>query len=240
MATGKILLIEDSTITQALVMSALKDICQIETAGDGAQAVHLLAKSEFDLILLDVQLPDIDGFALYEKIREIENSKETPIMFLTAQGDIEQRVKGFSLGADDYVVKPFQLIEFHARVAAKLRNIETASRRPPADSMNIGPFRINIGAQKILLREGGAYRELDLTGNQFKVLFYLLRHEGKMVKREELLKEIWGDKVHVSDRTIDSHVYAIRQTLGTGQNYLRSVHGKGYCLRADPGAQESA
>ena len=106
----RILMIEDSTITHALVRSALKDMCHIETAVDGAQAVKMTGAGTFDLILLDINLPDVDGFTLYEKLRNM--GCETPVMFLTAFGDVERKVRGFNLGAEDYIVKPFQLVEF--------------------------------------------------------------------------------------------------------------------------------
>ena len=99
---------------------------------------------------------------------------------------------------------------------------------------------MNLASQKISLERDGQRGDLELTANQFKVLYYLLRHEGQLVSRDALLKEIWGEKVHVSDRTIDTHIYSIRQQLGAGQKFLQSVHGKGYRLTVNPDARESA
>lgn len=240
MANHRILLVEDSAVTQALVSSALAGVCQIDVAASGAQALEFLAHSPYDLILLDVKLPDADGFELYNQIRNVKNSKGIPILFLTAQGELEQKVKGFALGADDYIVKPFDLVEFHARVSAKLRNLELM-KRSNVDQISVGPFSVNLQNQRIVLSTCDGNKELELTSNQFKVLYYLLRHEGKMVTREDLLREIWGDKVHVSDRTIDTHVYAIRQQIGSERSYLKSVHGKGYILQTNPSSSgESA
>ncbi len=151
-----------------------------------------------------------------------------------------QKVRGFNLGAEDYIVKPFQLLEFQARISAKLRNLAAASTRTPSDYVEFGPFAVNLAAQKITLKQNQSAKELELTSNQFKVLYYFLRHEGKIVSREDLLKEIWGNKVHVSDRTIDTHIYSIRQELGTDQNFLQSVHGKGYRLTVKPSQRENS
>lgn len=233
MSDKSILLIEDSQVMQMIVRSALKGICAVSVAGTAEQGLSLSREQSFDLILLDVNLPDRGGFEIYDDLRAEEKHKLTPILFITAQGRREDKVRGFSLGADDYIVKPFDVVEFKVRIAAKLRNLvqNRAAAQVPGDVFDLGPFHVKVGAQRISIREEGREEQaLDLTGNQFKILFYLLRHEKQIVSRDELLREIWGEDVHVSDRTVDTHVYAIRKHLGGYSKLLRSIHGKGYCF----------
>lgn len=235
---NRVLLVEDSIPTQTLVRSALKDVCEIVTA-DSIAAATVVLSDDFDLILLDINLPDGDGFSLYEKIRAVERFKLTPILFLTARLELEDKVRGFSLGADDYIVKPFDITELRMRISAKLKNL--AAREAKADTFTIGPFEIKTGIQKISMQlPSGKQKKLELTANQFKVLFYLLRNEDKVVSREELLKEIWTEGVHVTDRTIDTHIYAIRRELGDLSKSITSVHGKGYRFSLKPADKASA
>lgn len=223
---NRVLLVEDSHVTQSIVRSALKDVCDLTTVDCMAAAIDIINKGEFDLIILDINLPDGDGFQVYEKIRAIERFKLTPILFLTARVELEDKVRGFALGADDYIVKPFDVTELRMRIASKLKNLE--AREASADVFVHGPFEVKVGAQKIVLKTDGKEKNLNLTANQFKVLFYFLRNEDRVISREELLREVWGEGVNVSDRTVDTHVYAIRRQLGTYGTAITSVHGQGY------------
>lgn len=224
----KILLVDDSSVTQTLVVSALKEVCEVCAVARAAEAVEAATVQDFDLILLDVNLPDGSGFDIYNRIREIERHRLTPILFLTGRIQREDKVKGFSLGADDYIVKPFDLVELQMRISAKLKNL---AAREASDVFDQGPFEIRPGAQKINLRlEDGSERKIELTASQFKVLYYLIRNVEKTVTREELLKEVWSDNTHVSGRTVDTHIYALRKLLGPYSKMIQSVHRKGYRL----------
>lgn len=231
-------MVEDSQVTISIVKAALKDVCDLtiaETIGGGLEAI---AKHSFDLILLDINLPDGNGFDAYAKIRELEHYKLTPILFLTARIELEDKVRGFSLGADDYIVKPFDLVELKMRIAAKLKNL---SARKSASEITFGPFEVSVAAQRVSVKdETGSGRKLELTSSQFKLLFHLLRNENRTVSRDEILKEVWGSEVNVSDRTVDTHVYAIRRELGSLKKLLLSVHGKGYRLTLPEGTRNPA
>ncbi len=221
-----VLLVEDSVVTQSIVRAALKDVCELHVADCVAAAMEAVRNQRFDLILLDINLPDGDGFDVYARIRAIEYYKLTPILFLTARVDLEDKVRGFSLGADDYIVKPFEIVELKMRIAAKLNNLKA---RKTAHEITFGPFEVNVAAQKISVQEGeGSARKLELTSSQFKLLYHLLRNENKTISREEILKDVWGEEINVTDRTVDTHIYAIRRELGPMKKMIRSVHGKGY------------
>lgn len=223
---NRVLLVEDSHVTQSIVRSALKDVCEITTADSVAATFDVVADGDFDLIILDINLPDGDGFELYQKIRVVERFKFTPILFLTGRVDIQDKVRGFSLGADDYIVKPFDITELRVRISAKLKNLH--AREASADVFTSGPFEVKVGAQKVTVKHASKEDVLELTANQFKVLYYFLRNEERVVSREELLREVWGDGVHVSGRTIDTHIYALRRKLGSLAGVITSVHGQGY------------
>lgn len=221
-----VLLVEDSHVTQSIVRAALKDVCDLTAVDTVALAIETVREAHFDLILLDINLPDGDGFEVYAKIREIERFKLTPILFLTARLDLEDKVRGFALGADDYIVKPFDVVELKMRISSKLKNL---SVRKTVTELNFGPFEVSVAAQKVMFKEStGEARKLELTSSQFKLLFHFLRNEGKTISREEILKDVWGEEINVSDRTVDTHIYAIRQQLKTHKKMIHSVHGKGY------------
>ncbi len=226
---GSVLLIEDNHVTQVIVQSTLKGVCSVEAVSTAKDALTRVAEQKFDLILLDISLPDGDGFDLYQQVRETSLNRFAPILFLTAKDARDDKLHGFSLGADDYIIKPFDAVELRLRIAAKLKNLQRLTVPEMSEALRIGPFVVNLGSQRISLREEtGKDLQLELTGNQFKIFFYLLRHQGEIVSREQLLMEIWGSDTHVSDRTVDTHVYAIRKILGEKADLIRSIHGKGY------------
>lgn len=233
-----VLLVEDSPVTQSIVRAALKEVCRLETADSVAAAADVVNAHAFDLILLDINLPDGDGFQVYELIRTIEKYKATPILFLSARVDVEDKVRGFSLGADDYIEKPFDITVLRARIAAKLKNL---TERAVTDIVKFGPFEVKVAAQKISIHgPDKAELKLELTGNQFKVLYHLLRHQDKVVTREDLLNEVWGGDVHVTGRTVDTHIYAIRRLLGDWKWTIQSIHKKGYKLSFNEAEKQTA
>lgn len=225
-----VLLVEDNKLIQKLVQTALANVCTTAIAATAEQALGLLSSSShFDLILLDIGLPDQDGFNVYTDIRELQTFERTPILFLTGNSDLESKLKAFSLGADDYIVKPFSAKEFRAKISAKLRNLKHTEH--VLETFKKGPFQFNLSLQKAqVIDDAGIQGNLELTANQFKILVFLAKNEGNIISRDLLLQEIWGDGLNVTNRTIDSHVYSIRKQLGEYSKYIKSVHGKGYCF----------
>jgi DNA-binding response OmpR family regulator len=222
----KVLLIEDSLDSQVLVRRTLASRCRIDCAASGNEARSLLKNGNYDLILLDVSLPDVDGFSLIGEIRESREHAETPVVFLTGKSELTDKVLGFSLGADDYVVKPFEPLELRARIDAKLNLLQ--ARRLGRESLRRGPFRIDLPSQRAYLNDGSAERELGLTPLEFKLLIYLARNEERVISREQLLESVWGGATHVLDRVIDRHVSTLRQKLGSGARCIETVPGSGY------------
>jgi len=177
-----------------------------------------------DLILLDVMLPEGDGFELCRQIRQSAVLARTPVVFLTARSDEVDRVLGLEIGGDDYMTKPFSPRELVARVKAHLRRGE---REEEPEQVEQGPFRLDRTARRVFLRE----QELNLTSTEFKLLEFFLLHPGRAFSRDQLLEEVWGEQRFVTPRTVDVHVRRLREHIedeADNPHYLTTVRGFGY------------
>ncbi|MGA3095794.1 MAG: response regulator transcription factor [Bryobacteraceae bacterium] len=177
-----------------------------------------------DLLLLDVMLPDVDGFELCRQVRHSALLGRTPVLFLTARSDEVDRVLGLEIGGDDYMTKPFSPRELVARVKAHLRR-EELDTEPGA--VEIGPFRLDHGARRVFLGE----REIELTSTEFNLLEFFLNHPGRAYSRDQLLENVWGQQRYVTPRTVDVHVRRLRERIEEqpeSPRYLTTVRGFGY------------
>jgi two-component system, OmpR family, phosphate regulon response regulator PhoB len=228
MAGDRILLVEDALSMQLVVQAAVGNLCSLTCVTNIADAEKELAQGPYSLLLLDVELPDGNGFEYCKRLRDQEKFHNLPIIFLTWKSDIEQKVFGFSLGADDYIVKPIEPKEFVARVISKL------NRRPKGPLQTTfckGDFRIDLTSHRVFLVTGEIpEKELNLTPIEFKLLVHFLRNEGVVLSREELLVAVWGDSVHVSAHTIDTHISSLRKKIAITGHSLKAVVKKGYCF----------
>ncbi|MFQ5951996.1 MAG: response regulator transcription factor [Candidatus Omnitrophota bacterium] len=184
-----------------------------------------LEKRKPDLILLDIMLPDMDGFEVCQRLRKNEKFSGIPIIMLTGKDEEADRVRGLELGADDYVVKPFSLNELVARVKAVLR-------RPMKEKI---PKKIKIDDKIVIDQEKHEVtvdgEKVDLTPVEFKILCLLSSHKGRVHTREDILEYLWGDEKIVVDRTIDVHIRHLREKLGAEADLIENVRGIGYKLR---------
>jgi DNA-binding response OmpR family regulator len=177
-----------------------------------------------DLVLLDVMLPEADGFELCRQIRQSTVLGRIPVLFLTARSEEVDRVLGLEIGGDDYVTKPFSPRELIARIKAHLRR-EEMDTEPPA--VEIGPFRLDGGARRVFLSD----RELTLTSTEFNLLEFFLTHTGRAYSREQVLEAVWGEQRFVTPRTVDVHVRRLREQIEEqpeNPRYLTTVRGFGY------------
>ena len=226
----RLLLVEDEpglvmTLTDRLASEGY-DVDSATTAPTG------LAKGRagtFDIIVLDVMLPGGNGFDVCRELRQ--HGVSTPILMLTARGQIVDKVVGLKLGADDYLVKPFEMAELLARVEALLRRsvIAASAAGSPStgDTIAVGPFTIDVRRAEV--RKNGT--TIDLSALEFKLLRYFLEHRGAVLSRDELLNEVWGYDAMPSTRTVDVHVAWLRQKLEDNPRhpqYVLTVHGLGY------------
>jgi DNA-binding response OmpR family regulator len=220
---GKVLLVEDSSAMQIMVKTVIADLCELHCVGTISEAEKALAKEDYSLILLDVSLPDGNGFEFCKQLRA-QSDNNIPIIFLTGETEIEQRVLGLELGADDYVTKPIEPQEFVARVLNKLRK----AKAMPA-VFRKSDFKVNLNAQKAFIITSDGHEELlPLTPIEFKLLVQFLKNEGTVFSREELLQTVWGDTVHVSEHTVDTHISSLRKKMGSFGSCLRAVMKRGY------------
>lgn len=222
----KILVVEDDAITQIFIQSVLGKKYDVVIVSSAQEASEVLRTQSFPPMLLDVGLPGEDGMDYCAKLRADERYKDMMIVFLTGKQQMSDKVLGLSLGADDYLTKPIDPMELLARVESKIRGQERSLKNQ--DIFFKGLFRMNLGLQKVFIQQDGAEKEIELTSIEFKLLYFFLQHEDETLGRDEILKVIWGDNVHVSDRTVDTHVSALRQKIALSEDFIQSIPKKGY------------
>lgn len=222
----KILLVDDSTDSRNLVQRALGNSLHFEWAKDLKEAKEVLEKHQFDLILLDIMLPDGDGYQLCSILQTSSQFKNIPVIFLTGKTSVTDKVLGLSVGADDYITKPFEPLELKARVDARLRKKDRD--KTESDIVKYGDVEINRNTQKVHIYDQGQSKNVDLTPIEFKLLLFLSKELNKVYGREEILSAIWGNDIHVYNRSVDTHISKLRKKLGPKANYIESVHGSGY------------
>ena len=222
---ARLLLVEDEPGLQLALSDRLaSEGYTVETCGDGDTAVQRASGEPFDLMILDVMLPGRDGFDVARTLRQ--QGIQTPILMLTARGEVVDRVVGLKLGADDYLTKPFEMIELLARLEALLR------RAPAAGVISLE--RYQFGDVTVDVRKAEVVRDgvpVDLSAKEFQLLRYFIEHRGATLSREELLQQVWGYHSTPSTRTVDVHVAWLRQKLEPNPRmpqYILTVHGLGY------------
>jgi DNA-binding response OmpR family regulator len=225
----KVAIVEDEAELAALLEYNLARqglATRVITSSKGA--LEQLESWKPDLIILDVMLPDGDGFELCRRLRNSATLDRTPIVFLTARSDEVDRVLGLEIGGDDYVTKPFSPRELMARVKAHLRRGEQDDgEEPPTELLRLGPFTLDRAAHRLSLRDV----ELALTSTEFRLLEFFLSHPGRAYSREQLLEEVWGQQHFVSPRTVDVHVRRLRERIeeqADDPRFLTTVRGFGY------------
>ncbi|MEI8096247.1 MAG: response regulator transcription factor [Spirochaetales bacterium] len=244
---ARILLVEDEpglvmTITDRLLASGY--IC--ESALDGASAWRQLEQAAFDLILLDIMLPDTDGFVLCQQLRA--KNIRIPVLMLTARSAVDDRVRGLKAGADDYLGKPFSMAELLARIEAQLRRNRLAPLKVPGNPetgaatdessptlLEFEWFSLNLESRQLRVHDtvgrgvGGSH-DVGLSATEFRLLAYLAHHPGRVLSREEILDAVWGYNNEVTSRTVDVHIAWLRKKLGELETprHLHTVRRGGY------------
>lgn len=201
---------------------------QVEEACDGMQAIEMVKNNDYDIIIMDVMMPRLDGYSACKEIRKI---KQIPVMMLSARGEEYDKLFGFEIGVDDYVVKPFSPKEVMARVNAIVKRNRTPQK--PADSApetaKFGGLEINFTSRDVFIDGVKA----NLTPKEYDLLFYLVRNKNIALTRNKLLEEVWGYDFFGDDRTIDTHIKMLRNNLGPYRNYIVTLRGMGYKFEAN-------
>lgn len=225
----KILLVEDSWEIYRMVESVMSSSYQLIWKKSYQEGLSYLKDSRVDLALLDVLLPDGNGFHLCSWMQNNEKLQGTPVIFLTSRDSLDDKMLGFTLGADDYIQKPFDPQELKIRVEARLRKAD--QKKDMVATLKIGDIEINRNSHKVFVHDGPETRSIDLTPIEFKILVLLASEVERVFSRDEILNAVWGENVHVFGRSVDTHVSKLRKKLGDRCRNIQSVHGTGYRFR---------
>ena len=197
----------------------------VTEAGDGMEAVRLARTGQFDIIILDIMMPELDGFSA---CREIRKTAATPIIMLSARGEEYDKINGFELGIDDYVVKPFSPRELMLRVEAVMKRVrqrkETERAENQVEEFDNGGLRADITARIVYV--GG--KRVEMSPKEYDLFFYLLRNKNVALTRERLISEVWGYDFFGDARTLDTHIKLLRKSLGKYSTYIVTLRGVGY------------
>lgn len=218
----KRLLIVDDEANIRLVVKEYAEFegYEVTEAEDGMQAVELVKNQDFDVIIMDIMMPRLDGFSACKEIRKYKN---IPVIMLSARGEEYDKLFGFELGIDDYIVKPFSPKELMARINAVLTRFKSKSASTQGD-LKFGGLEINIPARTVTV-DG---KKIDLTPKEYELLFYLVENKNIALSRDKLLSDIWGYDFFGDDRTIDTHIKNLRNSLGPYRDYIVTLRGVGY------------
>ena len=221
-----ILIVDDEARIRALITKyAAFEGYASEEAENGMQAVEKCREKKYDLIIMDVMMPELDGFSA---VREIRKEQNTPVIMLSARGEEYDRIHGFEIGVDDYVVKPFSPKELMMRVSAVLKR-SAGQAEQEDDIVTLGGLQVNFTARRVSV-DG---RELELSPKEYDLLFYLVRNRGIALTREKLLSDVWGYDFFGDDRTLDTHIKLLRRELGSCANRITTLRGVGYRFEKD-------
>ena len=219
-----ILIVDDEENIRAIIKKyALFEGYEVSVAADGMEAVELCRKNRYDLLILDVMMPELDGFSA---CREIRKTQDVPVIMLSARGEEYDRIHGFELGVDDYVVKPFSPRELMMRVAAVLKrgSRPVVEETPQREVLRIEGLTIDFTG-RIVLVDG---ERVDLSPKEYDLLFYMARNRGIALTREMLITNVWGYDFYGDDRTLDTHIKLLRRSLGPYSKLIVTLRGVGY------------
>ena len=219
---AKILIVDDEAKIREVIRE-YAELIHYETgeAEDGMQAVNMCLQGDYDLVIMDIMMPKLDG---YSACKEIRKDKDIPIIMLSARGEEYDKLFGFELGIDDYVVKPFSPKELMARVAAVLARRNAAENAAPSNELVSGGLVLNKSSRTVTI-DG---KRIDVTLKEYELLAYLMENKNIALSRDKLLQDIWGYDFFGDDRTIDTHIKNLRGRLGDYRDKIATVRGIGY------------
>ncbi len=224
---SKLLIVDD----EIKIREVIKEYAQfngheVDEAEDGMEAIGLCKLKKYDLIILDIMMPKLDGYSTCKEIRKIA---DTPIIMLSARGEEYDKLFGFELGVDDYVVKPFSPKELMARVnAVLLRTRPAEAEKPQEEELKFQGLCINVPGRQVTV-DG---EKVELTPKEYELLYYLARNKNIAMSRDKLLQDIWGYDFFGDDRTIDTHIKNLRNNLGPYRDFIVTMRGVGYKFEA--------
>ena len=223
----KILVVDD----EEKIREVIREYAEFEghtvvEAKDGMEAVNICKNEDFDVIVMDIMMPKLDGFSAYKEIRKM---KDIPVLMLSARGEEYDKLFGFEIGIDDYVVKPFSPKEVMARLNVIVRrNVKVKQEKPIKQKYQFGGLEIDITGRNVYV-DG---EKVEMTPKEYDLLFYLVQNQNIALSREKLLQEVWGFDFFGDDRTVDTHIKMIRNSIGIYRDYIVTLRGVGYKFEA--------
>ena len=220
---SRVLVVDDEKlIVKGIRFSLEQDNYQVDCAYDGEEALELAKTNTYDIVLLDVMLPKLNGFEVCQQIREFSN---VPIIMLTAKGDDMDKILGLEYGADDYITKPFNILEGKARIKAIMRRMSPKKEAAPKNEnlfLEVKDMKVDIDGHRVYIRD----KEINLTSKEFELLELLISHPNKVYSREKLLKLVWGADYPGDVRTVDVHIRRLREKVEENPGEPKYVHTK--------------
>lgn len=225
---SRLLIVDDEVNIRAVVREYAEfEEYEVDEAGNGMEAVEMAKANDYDLIIMDVMMPKLDG---YSASKEIRKHKNVPIIMLSARGEEYDKLFGFEIGVDDYVVKPFSPKELMARVkAVLLRSKASAAAPEPAERLVFEGLEIDLAGREVYV-DG---KKASMTPKEYDLLFYLVRNKGLALTRDKLLEAVWGYDFFGDDRTVDTHIKMLRGSLGEYRKFIVTLRGMGYKFEAN-------
>ena len=225
-----ILVVDDEArIRDIITQYATFEGHSVREAADGMEAVLLCRKENFDIIIMDIMMPELDGFSA---CREIRKSSQTPIIMLSARGEEYDKINGFELGVDDYVVKPFSPKELMLRVEAVMKRVRGASAAARSENVIVsfddGGLKADITARLVFVKG----ERVDMSPKEYDLFFYMLQNKNIALSREKLIREVWGYDFYGDARTLDTHIKLLRKSLGEYSRFIVTLRGMGYRFEA--------
>ena len=218
----KLCIVDDEEKIRALIKKyALFEGYEVKEAENGMQAIEMCQRENFDLVVMDIMMPELDGFSACKKIREFS---EVPVIMLSARGEEYDKIHGFEIGVDDYIVKPFSPKELMMRVQAVLKRSKASQEIAQKDIMQSEGLKIDFTGRLVYIDE----EKIDMSPKEYELLFYMAKNKGVALRREQLLNQVWGYDFYGDDRTLDTHIKLLRRSLRHYSKFIVTLRGVGY------------
>lgn len=218
----KLCIVDDEEKIRALIKKyALFEGYEVKEAENGMQAIEMCQREDFDLVVMDIMMPELDGFSACKKIREFS---EVPVIMLSARGEEYDKIHGFEIGVDDYIVKPFSPKELMMRVQAVLKRSKSGQEIAQKDIMQSEGLKIDFTGRLVYIDE----EKIDMSPKEYELLFYMAKNKGVALRREQLLNQVWGYDFYGDDRTLDTHIKLLRRSLRHYSKFIVTLRGVGY------------
>ena len=218
----KLCIVDDEEKIRALIKKyALFEGYEVKEAENGMQAIEMCQRENFDLVVMDIMMPELDGFSACKKIREFS---EVPVIMLSARGEEYDKIHGFEIGVDDYMVKPFSPKELMMRVQAVLKRSKSGQEIAQKDIMQSEGLKIDFTGRLVYIDE----EKIDMSPKEYELLFYMAKNKGVALRREQLLNQVWGYDFYGDDRTLDTHIKLLRRSLRHYSKFIVTLRRVGY------------